>query len=488
MTLVGALADQELRRRSRLRGRPQRQSRPWCGEFVSIIGRSGSGKSTLMAMLGALTRPTEGRVSARRHRHVGACRNAAGAFPLPASWLHLPIPESAPELEHRRQRRCARPARPHNRCTGCVRASAQFARPCRFGGSRWTLIPAACPAASSAGLSLLAHSSIRRGCYWRTSRPATSMRTPKPTLSSFWRSCSRPIVRLGPRHPRSRSRQARASAPTKCEQGTLAARDLPEIAAAPRTAGISVRRRSMRREPRPGRLRRRFVWAEICGAGCKPSCSPRPSILPASCRRLRDREISGEPGLREHAARVVALQHMALNSLRGDVQSVTDLGEGRYELDDLFRECRRRTADLRHGAGPARLCSGRKAWQELAMTAGRRKPASVLENRGQADLSLRLRCPSQASSRNCCPTICTFASPARCWSVPAACRRRRIRAQGQLLRLPQAVRRRRCGRVEANAVLGQAAGMDSNAAALSSSCSARPTSGDVDLDRQATLS
>ena len=30
------------------------------GEFVSIVGRSGSGKSTLMAMLGALTRPTEG--------------------------------------------------------------------------------------------------------------------------------------------------------------------------------------------------------------------------------------------------------------------------------------------------------------------------------------------------------------------------------------------------------------------------------------------
>src|SRR3984893_10070535 len=32
------------------------------GEFVSIVGRSGSGKSTLMAMLGALTRPTEGKV------------------------------------------------------------------------------------------------------------------------------------------------------------------------------------------------------------------------------------------------------------------------------------------------------------------------------------------------------------------------------------------------------------------------------------------
>ncbi|HZD62341.1 MAG TPA: ABC transporter ATP-binding protein, partial [Xanthobacteraceae bacterium] len=32
------------------------------GEFISIVGRSGSGKSTLMAMLGALTRPTDGRL------------------------------------------------------------------------------------------------------------------------------------------------------------------------------------------------------------------------------------------------------------------------------------------------------------------------------------------------------------------------------------------------------------------------------------------
>ena len=32
------------------------------GEFIAIIGRSGSGKSTLLAMLGALTRPSEGRV------------------------------------------------------------------------------------------------------------------------------------------------------------------------------------------------------------------------------------------------------------------------------------------------------------------------------------------------------------------------------------------------------------------------------------------
>jgi ABC-type lipoprotein export system ATPase subunit len=32
------------------------------GEFVSIVGRSGSGKSTLLAMIGALTKPSEGQV------------------------------------------------------------------------------------------------------------------------------------------------------------------------------------------------------------------------------------------------------------------------------------------------------------------------------------------------------------------------------------------------------------------------------------------
>ncbi len=32
------------------------------GEFISIVGRSGSGKSTLLAMIGALTRPSEGEI------------------------------------------------------------------------------------------------------------------------------------------------------------------------------------------------------------------------------------------------------------------------------------------------------------------------------------------------------------------------------------------------------------------------------------------
>jgi hypothetical protein len=34
--------------------------------------------------------------------------------------------------------------------------------------------------------------------------------------------------------------------------------------------------------------------------------------------------------VRERAGRIAALRHLALNSLRGDIQSVTDLGDGRY--------------------------------------------------------------------------------------------------------------------------------------------------------------
>jgi hypothetical protein len=36
--------------------------------------------------------------------------------------------------------------------------------------------------------------------------------------------------------------------------------------------------------------------------------------------------------VREQLARAAALQHLALNSVRGDVQSITDLGGGRYAL------------------------------------------------------------------------------------------------------------------------------------------------------------
>ena len=60
-----ALSAQSLAKRYGLNGYVAVQSADFDiepGELVTIIGRSGSGKSTLLAMLGALTRPTEGNV------------------------------------------------------------------------------------------------------------------------------------------------------------------------------------------------------------------------------------------------------------------------------------------------------------------------------------------------------------------------------------------------------------------------------------------
>jgi putative ABC transport system ATP-binding protein/macrolide transport system ATP-binding/permease protein/lipoprotein-releasing system ATP-binding protein len=72
--------------------------------------------------------------------------------------------------------------------------------------------------------------------------------------------------------------------------------------------------------------------------------------------------------VRERAARIAALQHLALNSLRGDVQSVADLGEGRYELTTYLQNV---------GGEPIYVMAPEmrayvqvaSVWQELPLTA-----------------------------------------------------------------------------------------------------------------------
>ena len=86
--------------------------------------------------------------------------------------------------------------------------------------------------------------------------------------------------------------------------------------------------------------------------------------------------------LRERASRVAALQHLALNSLRGDVQSVTDLGDGRYELTTYLQNVGGEaiyvmTPEMRAYVQVASL------WQEVPMTPGDEGAAGVTKIEGK---------------------------------------------------------------------------------------------------------
>jgi putative ABC transport system ATP-binding protein/macrolide transport system ATP-binding/permease protein/lipoprotein-releasing system ATP-binding protein len=76
------------------------------GEFISIVGRTGSGKSTLLAMLGALTKPTAGKLlldgadvwalseekrSIFRSRHVGFIFQFPSLLSNLTAWITLPF-------------------------------------------------------------------------------------------------------------------------------------------------------------------------------------------------------------------------------------------------------------------------------------------------------------------------------------------------------------------------------------------------------------
>jgi hypothetical protein len=86
--------------------------------------------------------------------------------------------------------------------------------------------------------------------------------------------------------------------------------------------------------------------------------------------------------VRERGARIAALQHMALNRLRGDVQSVTDLGDGRYELTTYLQNV---------GGEPIYVMAPdmrayvqvKTVWQEVPMTPAGESASGVLKIEGK---------------------------------------------------------------------------------------------------------
>src|SRR5262249_29837986 len=161
-------------------------------------------------------------------------------------------------------------------------------------------------------------------------RPALWMTTPSPTSSPCSNGCSArprsassssPTILNSPsaRSAATRCAKARSRRPT-CRRSWLSrhgASPLPES------------RPSSRHRPRRARP---SAWARTCGAGVKAFLIATAVIFAAILAADVGVEKYQAMRVRERAARVAALQHLALNRLRGDVQSVADLGDGRYEL------------------------------------------------------------------------------------------------------------------------------------------------------------
>jgi ABC-type lipoprotein export system ATPase subunit len=301
------------------------------GEFVSIVGRSGSGKSTLMAMLGALTEPTEGKVlldgtdlwtlpeaelAAFRSRHIGF------VFQFPSLLPNLTAVDNValPALLGRTMPAEEAYARAHDLLARVGLADRADAYPGSISGGEQRRVAIARALVNSPAL-LLAD---------------------EPT-SDLDEDTEADIIDLLDRLHRTESfgfvlvthnleLAGRAQRSYEMRQGVLAPTDLPQAAA---------------ESERP----RRFGPAKIAPEATLPPAAAAPIRLGANLWRgvqaflLAAAVILGAVLLanfgiekyqhmqvRERAARIAALQQLALNSLRGEVQSVTDLGDGRYEL------------------------------------------------------------------------------------------------------------------------------------------------------------
>lgn len=304
------------------------------GEFVSIVGRSGSGKSTLMAMLGALTKPTEGKLlldgtdvwtlseaelSTFRSRRIGFIFQ----FPSLLSNLTAVDNVAVPALLGRAMDAGQAYARAYDLLARVGLRDRADAYPGSMSGGEQRRVAIARALINSPPLLL-------------ADEPTSDLDEDTETdiidlLEQLQRTESFGFVLV----THNLELAKRAQRTYEMRQGVLAATASPQIVVAPE---------------RP----RHFGPAKVdvpAALGRSAAAVAAPIRLGSSLWRgvqmflLAGAVIFGgilladfgvdkyqKMRVREREARIAALQYLALNSLRGDVQSVADLGDGRYEL------------------------------------------------------------------------------------------------------------------------------------------------------------
>jgi ABC-type lipoprotein export system ATPase subunit len=351
------------------------------GEFISIVGRSGSGKSTLMAMLGALTKPTEGRLLldgtdiwtlSETERAIFRARQVGFIFQFPSLLANLTAADNVavPALLGRSMAAEEAYARAHELLARVGLADRANAYPGGMSGGEQRRVAVARALINAPPLLL-------------ADEPTSDLDEDTETdiidlLESLQRTESFGFVLVT--HDLKLAKRARRC--FEMRQGMLAAMDLPQVQVEPRA------------EPR-----RRLTSATL---PMTPAAAARTPIrlgeslwrgvrilLPAAAvifAAILAVDVGVEKyqamRLRERAARTAALQHLALNRLRGDVQSVTDLGEGRYELTTYLQNVGGEpiyvmAPDMRAYVQVASL------WQELPMTRTDDSASGVIKIEGK---------------------------------------------------------------------------------------------------------
>ncbi len=351
------------------------------GEFVSIVGRSGSGKSTLLAMLGALTRPTEGKVLfdggdiwALSEVELAnfRCRHIGFIFQFPSLLSNLTAVDNVavPALLGRTMDAQATFARAYELLARVGLAHRADAYPGSLSGGEQRRVVVARALINSPPLLL-------------ADEPTSDLDEDSEAdiidlLEELRQTENFGLILVT--HNLELAKHAQRV--YEMRQGALVTTDLPKVA-------VEAERRPRHFEPIPVYSPPSVMGAAAPRAPILLGCS---LVSGVTTYLLTGAAIFGavliaylgvgkyqDMQVRDRAARIAKLQHFALNSLRGDVQSVTDLGEGRYELTTYLQNV--------GGDGPIYVMSPDlrayvqvgTMWQEISMNPAEATANGVLK-------------------------------------------------------------------------------------------------------------
>jgi putative ABC transport system ATP-binding protein/macrolide transport system ATP-binding/permease protein/lipoprotein-releasing system ATP-binding protein len=300
------------------------------GEFISIVGRSGSGKSTLLALLGGLTKPTEGGVlldgadiwtlpetelAATRGRNIGFIFQ----FPSLLSNLNAVDNVAVPALLGHTMEAERVYQRAHDLLARVGLADRADAYPGSLSGGEQRRV-------------VIARALINAPPLLLADEPTSDLvEEVIAMLEELQRTEAFGFVLVT--HNLQLARHAQRV--YEMRQGALLSLDLPDVPVVPRRpqrlflsdddyVGRELATASGVRQATRlgGDLWRGFRTLLIGGAAVFAG------ILLVDFAVAQYQEMQ----VREHGARLAKLAELALATLQGEVTSVSDLGEGRYEL------------------------------------------------------------------------------------------------------------------------------------------------------------